>query len=164
MIKKYEDFLNEDSLDDFDIGGKAAAKRAATPDQTKVEVDKLIDKTIAKIHKNCEIFFKQKGLNLKENKYAYANTYRIERPNLSWGFTYSPRDGINFLVIIGGYGHIEGIEKDESYTFLKEFADFIKSKIKFLHCNNDIWKDSLSGIYGSAPFIVRFGVELKDLK
>ena len=68
------------------------------------------------------------------------------------------------MVVIGEYGRIEGVEKSENYELLKEFAEFIKSKIKYLHCNNDIWEDSMTGIHGSASFIVRFVAEVQDLK
>lgn len=101
---------------------------------------------------------------LKEATRARKNSYVVEYPDLSWGFTYSPRDGVNFLVVIGEYGRIEGVEKSENYELLKEFAEFIKSKIKYLHCNNDIWEDSMTGIHGSASFIVRFVAEVQDLK
>ena len=33
-----------------------------------------------------------------------------------------------------------------------------------LYCNDDIWKDSMTGIHGSASFIVRFTAEVQDLK
>lgn len=119
---------------------------------------------MTKIQKNCKSFFEKKGLKLKQGLHARSNEYVIEYPDLGWGFTYSQRDGVRFLVAIGEYGRIEGIEKDKSYEFLKEFAEFIKSKIKYLHCNDDIWKDSMTGIHGSASFIVRFTAEVQDLK
>lgn len=164
MIKKFDEFLNEDSLDDFDIDGKIAKKRSETPEQRKVEVRRLISKTMTKIQKNCKSFFEQKGLNLKEGIRARTNTYVVKYPDLSWGFTYSPRDGVRFLVVIGEYGRIEGVEKGECYEFLREFVEFIKSKIKYLHCKDDIWEDSMTGIHGSASFIVRFTAEVQDLK
>lgn len=164
MIKKFDEFLNEDSLDDFDIDGKIAKKRGEVSAQRKAEVHKLINNTMTKIQKNCKSFFEKKGLNLKQGSRATLNEYAIEYPDLSWGFTYSQRDGIRFLVVIGEYGRIEGVEKSESYEFLREFVEFIKSKIKYLRCNNDIWKDSMTGIHGSASFIVRFTAEVQDLK
>ena len=165
MIKLFEEFINEDSLDDFDIDGKIAKERAGVSDQRKQEVSRLISKTIAKIEKNCKSFFESKGLNLKPaGMYVRSNTYKLEYPNLSWGFTYSQRDGLSFLVVIGEYARIDGIEKDKNYEFLREFAEFIKSKIKYLRCNDDIWQDSITGIHGSASFIVRFTTEVKDLK
>ncbi|MBP5785104.1 MAG: hypothetical protein J6W16_05930 [Methanobrevibacter sp.] len=156
--------INEDSLDDFDIDGKYAKTRNTVSQSIKNKTGKLIDKTIASIQQTCEKFFAQKGMKMKQNKYMNSDVYKIEYPDLSWGFTYKPENRISFLVVIGEYGHIEGIEKADSEKFLKEFANFICNEIPYLKCNNDIWKDSLSGIHGSASWIVRFGTQLKDLK
>ena len=66
MIKNFDQFLNEDSLDDFDIGGKIAKERAGVSEQRKREVRKLIGSTMTKIQKNCKSFFEKKGLDINK--------------------------------------------------------------------------------------------------
>ena len=166
MESKNFGLVNEDSLDDFDIDGSIAKERNAASDDIKAKTAMAISKTMNKMYKLCEKFFAQKGMKMKQSRYSNSDTYRIEYPDLGWGFTYKPEDTINFLLVIGSYGRIAGVEN--STEFLKELVDFIESKIKNLKCNRgwsyDIWEDSLSGIHGSGSLIARFGIKLKDLK
>ena len=166
MESKNFGLVNEDSLDDFDINGSIARERNAVPNAVKVKTVSGISKTMNKMYKLCDKFFEQKGVKIRYHQYSNSDTYRIEYPDLGWGFTYKPEDTINFLLVIGSYGRIAGVEN--STEFLKELVDFIESKIKNLKCNRgwsyDIWEDSLSGIHGSGSLIARFGIKLKDLK
>lgn len=168
MIKLFEDFINEDSLDDFDIDGKIAKERNAVSNDVKFKTAAGINKTMNKMYTLCEKFFKQKGMKMKQSRYSNSDAYKIEYPDLGWGFTYKPDNTVSFLLVIGEYGSIDGVEKENTTEFLKELVDFIESKIKNLKCNMgwgyDIWEDSIGGIHGSASWIARFGIKLKDLK
>lgn len=156
--------LNEDSLDDFDIDGKIAKERNAVSAAIKTKTARAINKTMNEMYELCDKFFAQKGMKIKQYRYSKSDTYKIEYPDLGWGFTYKPNNSVEFLLVIGECGSIDGVEKENSIEFLKELVEFITSEIKYLRCDDDIWKDSMWGIHGTAPYIVRFTTQLKDLK
>lgn len=171
MESKNFGLVNEDSLDDFDIDGKIAKERNTVSQEVKFKINTLISKTITKMYKACDKFFAQKGMKMRQYQYSNSDAYKIEYPDLMWGFTYKPENTINFLLVIGEYGHIEGIEKSETWKFLDELANFVESKVKYISARKsydknsyDTWQDSLSGIHGSGSLIIRFSTQVKDLK
>ena len=161
-IKTY--LLNEDSLDDFDIDGSIAKKRASVSDATKAKVNKLLHKYYDNIYKVCDEFFKEKGLNLKQSEYHNSKSYLVYYPDLLWGFIYSPDNYIHYEICVGGYGHIDGVEKNDTKSFLKELGNTIQEKVKGLTFEtSSVYETSLGSIY-DACWKFNVGAKLKDLK
>jgi hypothetical protein len=160
--------LNEDSLDDFDIDGRIERKRNAVPDNIKLKVKNLLNKTYQKIYKYCDEFFEMNNLNIQNSKKEYNtnnNTYVVYYPDLLWGFTYNENDSVEFIISVGLYGSIVGNRNyNENKQLLIELGDFLKSHVKGLNYRyGDIRKTEMGEIY-SASYVLPVSIKLKDLR
>lgn len=162
-MKDLKDYLlNEDSLDDFDIDGRIAKKRKAVPETKKKRIENKISEHLNKLYEYCDEFLKSKGLELKQSKSHNSDSYMIYYPDLKWGFTYAPENWVRFEICLGGYGHIKGVEKQDTKAFIKELSEDLISKLK-KYTYDGIRSTSVSQIENGA-WVLTIKIQVKDLK
>ena len=164
-MKDLRTYIMEDSLDDFDIDGKYEKARSQVSPSVKEKLNKKINKNIENLYKICDEFFKSKDLKIKKSEYHNSDSYCIYKPDLNWGFTYKPTNVLHFNIYIGAYGHINGIEKENTKDFMIELGNEITSKINYMKFNKSygIEKTSLGSIY-NASLKIELDTTVKELK
>lgn len=168
-MKSLRNVILEDSLDDFDISGDIARKRESVSTSIKKKIDRILHEYCNNIIDCCEEFFKRKNINMKfvsHIKRFAMNEYRVEFPDLSWGFTYSSRDGVSFRIYISD--KIENLTENSIKELLKELCDFIWKEIPELSTKSskpfyDIYYNDI-GTINATTWTVRITQELQYLK
>lgn len=161
-LTKY--ILCEDSLDDFDIDGSIARKRAAVPARTKNQVQKAIATDRTYFAELIDDFFGSKDLAFKYSEHTGSDAWHL-RTDTGFGFTYQKEDQVQFEVVVGCYGAIDGCGRDKKAckAFMGELLDYIKANSKKkLESYTTIYESSLNS-FDSAAYILRFSVKVKNL-
>lgn len=158
--------LNEDSLDDFDIDGKIADKVKKLDPIFKRNSQHAMNVCAAIIEDYTQEFFDKNNLHISKYKRTSADKWTIYYGGEDqMGFTYSDNDGVTYSICVGEYGRILSCNDEKKcMNLMKALSNYIADKNALEITYVNVYKTPLSGILGSACYVLQITLPFKFIR